>query len=285
MRAMFVACCLGLLVGVVASPVHARAFCKFKDCQQTSVRKVAPKHTTRSVQKAARKAPKHTASAYAPKHTATKADRKHTATPVHKLAPKHTASAHAPKHTATKAARKHTATPVHKLAPKHTASAHAPKHTATKTASKHPAVHGATQSVRATKTVSHPHPVRSASRECAPSEVCDSIVSGGSQLIRLAMEHLGDNPTGWRHSWCGRFLAMTLEEAGHRGGGNLAAGYADYGLPAKAQLGAIAVMPHHVGIVTAVGPDYVVLLSGNHGHKVGVGRYAKNKIIAYRMAA
>ena len=225
MRAMFVACCLGLLVGVVASPVHARAFCKFKDCQQTSVRKVAPKHTTRSVQKAARKAPKHTA------------------------------------------------------------SAHAPKHTATKAASKHPAVHGATQSVRATKTVSHPHPVRSASRECAPSEVCDSVVSGGSQLIRLAMEHLGDNPTGWRHSWCGRFLAMTLEEAGHRGGGNLAAGYADYGLPAKAQLGAIAVMPHHVGIVTAVGPDYVVLLSGNHGHKVGVGRYAKNKILAYRMAA
>ena len=104
-------------------------------------------------------------------------------------------------------------------------------------------------------------------------------------MIRLAMEHLGDNPTGWSHSWCGRFLAMTLEEAGHSGGGNLAAGYADYGLPAKAQVGAIAVMPHHVGIVTAVGPDYVVLLSGNHGHKVGVGRYASNKIIAYRMAA
>ena len=225
MRAMFVACCLGLSVGVVASPVYARASCKSKDCQQTSVRKVAPKHTARSVHKAARKAPKHTA------------------------------------------------------------SAHAPKHTATKAASKHPAAHGATQSVHATKTVSHPHPVRSASRECAPSEVCDSVVSGGSQLIRLAMEHLGDNPTGWRHSWCGRFLAMTLEEAGHRGGGNLAAGYADYGLPAKAQVGAIAVMPHHVGIVTAVGPDYVVLLSGNHGHKVGVGRYAKNKIIAYRMAA
>ena len=71
MRAMFVACCLGLLVGVVASPVHARAFCKSKDCQQTSVRKVAPKHTATSVQKAA---PKHTATSVqkaAPKHTAT----------------------------------------------------------------------------------------------------------------------------------------------------------------------------------------------------------------------
>ncbi len=234
MRAMFIACCLGLSVGVVACPVYARASCKSKDCQQTSVRKVAPKHAATSVQKAA---------------------------------------------------RKHAATPVHKLAPKHAASAHAPKHTATKAAPKHPAVHSATRSVQATKTVSHPHPVRSTSRECAPSEACDSVVSGGSQLIRLAMEHLGGNPTGWSHNWCGRFLAMTLEEAGHRSGGNMAAGYKDYGKPAKAQVGAIAVLPHHVGLVTAVGPGYVVLLSGNHGRKVGVGRYAINKIIAYRMAA
>ncbi len=234
MRAMFVACCLGLLVVVVASPVHARAFCKSKECQQTSVRNAAPKHAATSVQKGA---------------------------------------------------RKHAATSVHKLAPKHTVSSHAAKHTAKKAASKRPVVYSAKRSVQATKTVSQPHPERSASQECAPSEACDDVVSGGSQLIRLAMEHLGANPTGWSHNWCGRFLAMTLEEAGHKGGGNLAAGYADYGLPAKAQVGAIAVMQHHVGIVTAVGPDYVVLVSGNHGHKVGVGRYASNKIIAYRMAA
>src|SRR5262245_17420420 len=173
MRVVFVACCLGSLVGVIASPVHARAFCKFEDCQQTSARKVAPKHTVRSVQKAARK------------------------NPVHKLAPEHTASAHASKHTAMKAARKRTRMPAHNLAPKDTASAHAPKHTATKAASKHPVAPSATQSVRATKTVSHPHPLTSTSRECAPSEVCDSVVSGGSQLIRLAMEHFGEDPTGW----------------------------------------------------------------------------------------
>ena len=232
MRAMFVACCLGLSVGVVASPVYARASCKSKDCQQTSVRKVAHKHVATSVQQGARK---------------------HAAVPVHKLAPKHAASAHAPKHAATKAPKL--------------------------------VVHRVTRSVRVSMTVSHPHPVRSTSRECAPSETCDSVVSGGSQLIRLAMEHLGGNPTGWSHNWCGRFLAMTLEEAGHRGGGNLAAGYKDYGKPAKAQVGAIAVLPHHVGLVTAVGPGYVVLLSGNHGRKVGVGRYASNKIIAYRTAA
>ena len=51
MRAMFVACCLGLLVGVVASPVHARAFCKSKDCQRTSARNAAPKHAATSLQR------------------------------------------------------------------------------------------------------------------------------------------------------------------------------------------------------------------------------------------
>ena len=279
MRAMFVACCLGLLVGVVASPAHARVSCKSKDCQQTSVRKVAPNHAATSVQKGHKHAatPVHK---LAPNHTATSVQKghKHAATPVHKLAPNHTA-------TSVQKGPKHAATSVHKLVPKHTASAHAPKHTATKAAPKHPVLHSATRSVHTTKIVSQPDSVRSANLECAPSEACDDVVSGGSQLIRLAMEHLGDNPTGWSHNWCGRFLAMTLEAAGHRGGGNLAAGYADYGLPAKAQVGAIAVMPHHVGIVTAVGPDYVVLLSGNHAHKVGVGRYASNKIIAYRMAA
>ena len=201
-----------------------------------------------------------------------------TALPSHKLSPKRIA--HAPKHTVAHTASAHT--PKHAV--RHTASAHPPRHMAT-VAPKHPVFHSATRSVQATKTVSRPHPVRSASRECASGEACDDVVSGGSQLIRLALEHLGKNPTGWAHNWCGRFLAMTLEEAGHTGGGNLAAGYADYGLPAKAQVGAIAVMSHHVGIVTAVGPDYVVLVSGNHGHKVGVGRYASNKIIAYRMAA
>jgi uncharacterized protein (TIGR02594 family) len=224
MRAMFVACCLALLVGVAASPVQARAFCKFKNCPQTSIQKAVHERATTSVHKGARR---------------------QVAAHVHKSA--RNASAQALKHRTSKVARK--------------------------------------KSVRATKTVSELQSLKSASRECAPGETCDGVVSGGSQLIRLALAHLGGNPTGWSHNWCGRFLAMTLEEAGHRGGGNLAAAYRDYGKPAKAQVGAIAVMQHHVGLVTAVGPDYVVLLSGNHGHKVGVGRYASNTIIAYRMVA
>ena len=112
MRAMFVACCLGLLVSAVASPAHARAFCQFKDCQKTSVQKAARRHTATRVHKLS---PKRTAQA--PNHTVT-----------------HTASAHAPRQTAT-----------------HTASVHAPRHMATATP-KHPLVHSATRSVHATKT-------------------------------------------------------------------------------------------------------------------------------------
>jgi hypothetical protein len=282
MRPLFVVCCLGLLVSVVASPAHARAFCKSNTCRQAFVQQAAPKHTAMSVRKAARK---HTASAHARKQTATKATPKHTAMSGPKAARKHTASPHARKQTATKTTPKHTAMSGPKAARKHTASAHARKQTATKAAPKHTVAHSAARSAHAPRTISQPSPVGAASRGCAPRETCDSVVSGGSQLIRLAMEHLGDNPTGWSHNWCGRFLAMTLEQAGYRGGSNLAAAYADYGLPAYAQVGAIAVMPHHVGIVTAVGPGYVVLVSGNYGHKVGVGRYASNEIIAYRMAA
>src|SRR5690242_9227487 len=114
MRAMFVACCLGLLVSAIASPAHARAFCPFKDCQKTSAHKAARKHTATRVHKLS---PERTAQA-----------RKHTVT--------HTASAHVPRQTTT-----------------HTASVHAPRHMATATP-KHPVFHSGTRSVQTTKTVS-----------------------------------------------------------------------------------------------------------------------------------
>ena len=111
------------------------------------------------------------------------------------------------------------------------------------------------------------------------------VASGGSQLVSVMRTQLGRNPTGWSHQWCGRYLDMVLRETGHSGGGNLAAGYAHYGRPAGAQVGAIAVMSHHVGVVTAVGPGYVTLISGNHGHRVGIGNYSRSRIIAFRMPA
>lgn len=48
------------------------------------------------------------------------------------------------------------------------------------------------------------------------------------------------------------------------------------------RVGAIAVMRHHVGIVTGITKNGdPILISGNHGHKVGIGRYPKERILAY----
>ena len=107
-------------------------------------------------------------------------------------------------------------------------------------------------------------------------------------LVALAMRYDGKNPTGWSHNWCARYLDMVLQEAGYPSGGNLARGYASYGQPTPARVGAIAVMPNHVGVVAFVGDDYVILVSGNHGgnsgHRtVGLGRYALSRITTFRM--
>jgi hypothetical protein len=107
-------------------------------------------------------------------------------------------------------------------------------------------------------------------------------------LVALAMRYDGKNPTGWSHNWCARYLDLVLQEAGYLGGGNLARGYASYGQPTPARVGAIAVMPNHVGVVAFVGEDYVILVSGNHGgssgHRtVGLGHYAMSRITTFRM--
>jgi len=109
-------------------------------------------------------------------------------------------------------------------------------------------------------------------------------VDGGTQLIRVAERYLGGNPTGWAHDWCARFLnAVVLPEAGERGtGDNRAISFARWGEPSGPQPGAIAVMPHHVGIVMADEGSRVRIISGNHGHRVAIGDYPKAMIVAYR---
>ena len=115
------------------------------------------------------------------------------------------------------------------------------------------------------------------------TEGANSVAYGGSQLIAVMRSQLGGNPTGWGHNWCGHYLDMVLRQTGHRGGGNLAAAYASYGRPSAARPGAIAVMPHHVGIVMSVGNGYVTLISGNHGHRVGIGKYRMSRIKTFRV--
>ena len=52
------------------------------------------------------------------------------------------------------------------------------------------------------------------------------------------------------------------------------------------QVGALAVMAHHVGIVKEVSGDSVTLVSGNHSgrsgtRQVGVGKYARSRVVVY----
>src|SRR5690348_3261793 len=112
-------------------------------------------------------------------------------------------------------------------------------------------------------------------------------VPGGSALIAEARKYLGGNPTGRASAWCGAFLDMVLRRTGHRGGGNLARGYINYGkrLPGP-EVGAIVVFSRvgggHVGIVTGVDANgNPIVISGNHGKRVAVATYPAKRVLAY----
>ena len=78
-------------------------------------------------------------------------------------------------------------------------------------------------------------------------------------------------------------MNVWLARAGYRGTDDgRAISFARYGRPSGPQIGSIAVMRHHVGIVIGHASRGPVLLSGNHGHRVGIGVYSARRIIAYR---
>lgn len=105
------------------------------------------------------------------------------------------------------------------------------------------------------------------------------------QLLAVAQRYIGSRRfTAHARAWCADALNAWLRQAGYRGTGDgRAISFARYGRPAGGpRIGSIAVLRHHVGIVigrTARGP---VLLSGNHGHRVGVGVYSGRRVLAYR---
>jgi hypothetical protein len=106
--------------------------------------------------------------------------------------------------------------------------------------------------------------------------------ANANALVARAMRDVGRNPTGWSHQWCGRQMAMWVGR-----GPNLASAWARMGRPTSPRVGAIAVAAHHVALVTAVGPGYVVVVAGNHAGRpgrrvVGVGKYPISHFAAYR---
>ena len=107
----------------------------------------------------------------------------------------------------------------------------------------------------------------------------------GVAMLDEARRYLGaGNPTGFRGAWCGAFMTMVAKREGRSIPPSplLARSWARAGRPSGPVVGAIAVMPHHVGVVAAVQPGKVLLVSGNHRHRVGTGWYAARRIIAFR---
>ncbi|HEU0017855.1 MAG TPA: hypothetical protein VFQ31_05800 [Methyloceanibacter sp.] len=112
--------------------------------------------------------------------------------------------------------------------------------------------------------------------------------AGASPWLLHALNDVGTNPTGWKRLWCAKSLNMWLEQSGKRGcGGNTAISCLNAGRKLSGpQVGAIAVMKHHVGIVKEVHGAHVTLVSGNNSgrsgaRKVGVSKYAKGRVMAY----
>jgi uncharacterized protein (TIGR02594 family) len=104
-------------------------------------------------------------------------------------------------------------------------------------------------------------------------------------LVSQARAYMGTNPTGRGSQWCGAFLDLVLKKTGHAGGGNLARGYARYGTRVSGpQVGAIAVMNHHVGVVSGVDANgNPIIVSGNHNRTVAESVYPRSRIMAYVM--
>ncbi|MGE0063552.1 MAG: TIGR02594 family protein [Xanthobacteraceae bacterium] len=114
---------------------------------------------------------------------------------------------------------------------------------------------------------------------------------GWPALVTEARKYMGTNPTKRSKLWCATFMNMVLARVGYPGTGSDAArSFASYGRRIhEPKIGAIAVLTRgksggHVGIVTGLdGSGNPIILSGNHGRKVGIGVYPRRRVIAYVM--
>ncbi len=126
---------------------------------------------------------------------------------------------------------------------------------------------------------------RGAAVAVTPTETAVSTSFASSDVVAEARRYLGGNPTGWSRQWCGAFLDLVLKRTGRKGGGNLASSYASYGTRVSGpQVGAIAVMPGHVGLVTGIdSAGNPIIISGNHNRRVEEVAMPRSRITAYVM--
>jgi uncharacterized protein (TIGR02594 family) len=125
-------------------------------------------------------------------------------------------------------------------------------------------------------------------RRCIETTEITGTIIVGDALVNIAQSQLGNGAIyGRRSLWCGRFMNWTLAHAGYRGtGSDLAQSFLR--LPhTSPHVGAIAVFSRggrsgHVGIVAGFDArGNPIIISGNHGHRVGRGVYPRRRVLAY----
>ncbi len=115
--------------------------------------------------------------------------------------------------------------------------------------------------------------------------------TGWPTLVREARKYMGTNPTDRSRLWCATFMNMVLAKAGYAGTNSDAArSFAQYGRRvSEPRVGAIAVLTRgktggHVGVVSGIDANgNPIIISGNHGRKVGEAIYPRSRVIAYVM--
>lgn len=114
---------------------------------------------------------------------------------------------------------------------------------------------------------------------------------GWPTLVKEARKYMGTNPTARSRLWCATFMNMVLAKAGYSGtNSDSAKSFAQYGRRiSEPKVGAIAVLTRgknggHVGVVSGVDANgNPIIISGNHGAKVGEAIYPRARVIAYVM--
>jgi uncharacterized protein (TIGR02594 family) len=134
-------------------------------------------------------------------------------------------------------------------------------------------------------------PAMASRSSSTPAKMHVPHLFASSDPVTEARRWIGTNPTDRSSLWCARFMNFVLERSGYSGTGSDAAkSFASYGRRISGpRIGAIAVMTRgknggHVGIVSGIDPSgNPIVISGNHGHKVGEGVYPRSRIVAYVM--
>ncbi len=123
------------------------------------------------------------------------------------------------------------------------------------------------------------------------SETPKRPMLGWPALVSEARKYMGTNPTSRSRLWCATFMNMVLAKVGYSGTNSDAAkSFAQYGSRiSEPRIGAIAVLTRgrtggHVGVVSGVDSQgNPIIISGNHGKRVGEAIYPRSRVIAYVM--